>query len=130
MISTWGCKLAQGPAMYVRDDRTRRSCRPRPQRLVDSKPWGLSSRQVSTSHYGFRLYPHIFGANVSFLFLVMVSPGRTAKEWIVEILTTNHNGDNDAELERVQKEHPGEPDCVVDRRVLGALAPTRCESLI
>ena len=57
----------------------------------------------------------------------MVSPGRTAKEWIVEILTTNHNGDNDAELERVQRDHPGEPECVLDRRVLGALAPTRCK---
>ena len=67
---------------------------------------------------------------LTFSFLVMVSPGRSAKEWIVDILSTSHNGDNDAELERVQKEHPNEPECIVDRRVLGALAPTRCKLLI
>lgn len=43
------------------------------------------------------------------------------------MLTRNHNGDNDAEVERVQGQHPGEPECVKDRRVLGALAPFRCE---
>lgn len=48
-------------------------------------------------------------------------------EWSVEILTTMHNGDNDKELERIRGEHPGEDDtCISDRRVLGALAPTRC----
>ncbi|KAF9036833.1 phosphatase 2C-like domain-containing protein [Panaeolus papilionaceus] len=56
----------------------------------------------------------------------MVSPSKDSKEWKVEVLTTSHNGDNDAELERVRKEHPNEPECIVDRRVLGALAPTRC----
>jgi len=74
----------------------------------------------------FRLYYYLLTS----IYSVLVSPGRTAKEWIVETLTTNHNGDNDAELERVQKEHPDEQECIVDRRVLGALAPTRCESLI
>jgi len=56
----------------------------------------------------------------------MVSPGYNTKDWKVEVLTTSHNGDNDAELERVRESHPDEPECVVDRRVLGALAPTRC----
>ncbi|KAJ7885369.1 phosphatase 2C-like domain-containing protein [Mycena leptocephala] len=42
-----------------------------------------------------------------------------------EFITTEHNGDNDAEIERVCREHPGEPECVVNRRVLGALAPFR-----
>ena len=46
----------------------------------------------------------------------------------METLTTSHNGDNDAEVERVRKAHPGEPECVIERRVLGALAPTRCAS--
>ncbi|EAU81984.2 hypothetical protein CC1G_09170 [Coprinopsis cinerea okayama7 len=59
------------------------------------------------------------------------SPERLAAvgegEWSVEVLTTMHNGDNDQEIERILKEHPGEEDsCIVDRRVLGALAPTRC----
>ena len=57
----------------------------------------------------------------------MVLPGSTPKDWVVETLTTNHNGDNDAEVERVQIAHPGE-ECIIDRRVLGALAPTRCMS--
>jgi pyruvate dehydrogenase phosphatase len=57
-------------------------------------------------------------------FLVLVSP-KGAEEWNVEFITTEHNGDNDAEIERVCREHPGEPECVVNRRVLGALAPFR-----
>jgi hypothetical protein len=62
--------------------------------------------------------------------LVMVSPGNAPKDWDIEVLTTNHNGDNIDELERVRKAHPGEPECIVDNRVLGALAPTRCTSLL
>jgi len=60
----------------------------------------------------------------------MVSPGIAPKDWDIEVLTTNHNGDNIDELERVRKAHPGEPECIVDNRVLGALAPTRCTSLL
>lgn len=48
------------------------------------------------------------------------------EDWMIDHLTTEHNGDNDAEVERVQQAHPGEPECVLDRRVLGALAPFRC----
>ncbi|KIL68472.1 hypothetical protein M378DRAFT_71609 [Amanita muscaria Koide BX008] len=47
-------------------------------------------------------------------------------EWNVETLNEFHNGDNDAEVDRVQRQHPNEPESVVDRRVLGALAPFRC----
>lgn len=54
----------------------------------------------------------------------LLSPKFTG-DWDVEFLTTEHNGDNDAEIDRVYREHPGEPECVVNRRVLGALAPTR-----
>lgn len=56
----------------------------------------------------------------------MASQGNNAKDWKIEVLTANHNGDNDEELERIRKAHPGEPECILDRRVLGALAPTRC----
>ncbi|KAF9234505.1 phosphatase 2C-like domain-containing protein [Melanogaster broomeanus] len=48
--------------------------------------------------------------------------------WNFEILTTVHNGENVREIERVKREHPGEPECVVDSRVLGAIAPFRYES--
>ncbi|KAF8913368.1 phosphatase 2C-like domain-containing protein [Mucidula mucida] len=46
--------------------------------------------------------------------------------WDVRILTTEHNGYNAEEIERVRRQHPNEPECVVDGRVLGALAPFRC----
>ncbi|KAG6888918.1 hypothetical protein C0992_007105, partial [Termitomyces sp. T32_za158] len=55
----------------------------------------------------------------------MVSLDSARGDWIVERLTTAHNGDNDAEVERVRLAHPDEPECVIDRRVLGALAPFR-----
>lgn len=56
---------------------------------------------------------------------VMVSQ-TVADDWKIEPLTTNQNGDNINEVERVRREHPGEPDCVLDQRVLGAIAPFRC----
>ncbi|KAF9026746.1 protein serine/threonine phosphatase 2C [Hymenopellis radicata] len=46
--------------------------------------------------------------------------------WDVRVLTTEHNGYNAEEIERVRRQHPNEPECVVDGRVLGALAPFRC----
>jgi hypothetical protein len=49
------------------------------------------------------------------------------KDWQIDVLTNAHNGDNDAEVERIRAEHPDEAECVINRRVLGALAPTRCE---
>ncbi|KAI6123177.1 phosphatase 2C-like domain-containing protein [Pisolithus croceorrhizus] len=56
---------------------------------------------------------------------VMVS--ETAPQvWSYEILTRVHNGQNKREVERVKREHPGEAECIVDGRVLGAIAPFRC----
>ncbi|EPQ50570.1 protein serine/threonine phosphatase 2C [Gloeophyllum trabeum ATCC 11539] len=49
-----------------------------------------------------------------------------AGTWETELLTEVHNGDNEKEVARVRREHPGEPECVVDGRVLGAIAPFRC----
>ncbi|KAF8647864.1 hypothetical protein AX16_006498 [Volvariella volvacea WC 439] len=83
-------------------------------------------------------YENLWVANLGDCQAILVSPreqpaqdGTTAAtplmdDWNIEVLTTTHNGDNDAEIERVQRLHPGEPECVVDRRVLGALAPFRC----
>lgn len=39
-----------------------------------------------------------------------------------------HNGGNDQELQRIRDKHPRERECVVERRVLGFLAPTKGES--
>ncbi|KAG1725857.1 phosphatase 2C-like domain-containing protein [Suillus lakei] len=48
------------------------------------------------------------------------------KGWDVEVLTRFHNGENPLEVQRVMNEHPGEPECILDGRVLGAIAPFRC----
>ncbi|KAG1899987.1 phosphatase 2C-like domain-containing protein [Suillus fuscotomentosus] len=48
------------------------------------------------------------------------------KAWNVEVLTRSHNGENPLEVQRVINEHPGEPECILDGRVLGAIAPFRC----
>lgn len=73
-------------------------------------------------------FPIFDRTNFTSSLLVMVSPTSNAKEWNVEVLSANHNADNDAEVERIRNAHPGEHECVIDRRVLGALAPTRCTS--
>ncbi|KAG8217172.1 phosphatase 2C-like domain-containing protein [Butyriboletus roseoflavus] len=56
---------------------------------------------------------------------VMISETKH-RTWNFEILTTSHNGTNKCEVARVESEHPGEPECVVDGRVLGTIAPFRC----
>ena len=45
--------------------------------------------------------------------------------WRATPLTVNHNGGNAAEVQRVQDEHPGEKECILRDRVLGAIAVTR-----
>lgn len=45
--------------------------------------------------------------------------------WQGTIINAIHNGGNSAELQRIRNEHHGEPECVVEGRVLGWLAPTR-----
>jgi pyruvate dehydrogenase phosphatase len=45
-----------------------------------------------------------------------------------EILNVLHNGTNPAEIARVRRDHPGEPDSVMNGRVLGTIAPFRCTS--
>ncbi|KAJ7118955.1 phosphatase 2C-like domain-containing protein [Mycena epipterygia] len=69
-------------------------------------------------------HENLWVANLGDCQAVLVSPKAT-DEWDVEFITNEHNGDNDAEIQRVRLEHPGEPECVVNRRVLGALAPFR-----
>ncbi|RDB19349.1 [Pyruvate dehydrogenase [acetyl-transferring]]-phosphatase 1, mitochondrial [Hypsizygus marmoreus] len=71
-------------------------------------------------------HQNLWVANLGDCQALMVSQNEAGDDWTVEPLTTDHNGDNDAEVERVRRAHPGEPECVMDRRVLGALAPTRC----
>ncbi|KAL5530454.1 hypothetical protein ACEPAF_6712 [Sanghuangporus sanghuang] len=46
--------------------------------------------------------------------------------WVGELLTQVHNGTNLLEVERVRREHPNEPGCVRNGRILGTIAPFRC----
>lgn len=70
-------------------------------------------------------HKNLWVANLGDCAAVMVSQ-TGSEEWKMEHLTTDQNGDNQDEVDRVRREHPGEPDCVVDHRVLGAIAPFRC----
>ncbi|KAG2150804.1 protein serine threonine phosphatase 2C [Suillus clintonianus] len=45
--------------------------------------------------------------------------------WNATILSVNHSGRNPAEVARIRKEHPSEPECIKFDRVLGAIAVTR-----
>jgi pyruvate dehydrogenase phosphatase len=44
------------------------------------------------------------------------------------VLSSNHNGKDASESERIKSEHPGEEECVLKDRVLGAIAVTRGSS--
>ncbi|KAH7922377.1 protein serine threonine phosphatase 2C [Leucogyrophana mollusca] len=46
-------------------------------------------------------------------------------QWEASILSTNHNGTDTSEVDRLHSEHPNEPECVLRDRVLGAIAVTR-----
>ncbi|KAF7321548.1 Serine/threonine protein phosphatase 2C [Mycena kentingensis (nom. inval.)] len=46
-------------------------------------------------------------------------------EWTTSVLSSNHNGTDASEAERIRKEHPDEEECLLHNRVLGALAVTR-----
>ncbi|KXN90223.1 [Pyruvate dehydrogenase [acetyl-transferring]]-phosphatase 1, mitochondrial [Leucoagaricus sp. SymC.cos] len=46
-------------------------------------------------------------------------------EWTTSFLSSFHNGCDEAEVQRIRREHPGESECVHNDRVLGAIAVTR-----
>lgn len=43
----------------------------------------------------------------------------------VRVVSTTHNGQIQAEADRIRREHPGEDEAILRHRVLGALAVTR-----
>ncbi|KAJ4486156.1 phosphatase 2C-like domain-containing protein [Lentinula aciculospora] len=69
-------------------------------------------------------HQNLWVANLGDCQAILVSPKGT-DGWDIQNLTEAHNGDNEAEVERVRREHANEPECVIDRRVLGALHPFR-----
>jgi pyruvate dehydrogenase phosphatase len=59
---------------------------------------------------------------------VLVTPDPDGRPPRHEVLNVLHNGTNPAEIARVRRDHPDEPDGVMNGRVLGTIAPFRCES--
>ncbi|KIJ28353.1 hypothetical protein M422DRAFT_61926 [Sphaerobolus stellatus SS14] len=45
--------------------------------------------------------------------------------WQASRITSPHNGDNAEEVQRVREQHLGEEECILNKRVLGAIAVTR-----
>ncbi|KAF7360744.1 Serine/threonine protein phosphatase 2C [Mycena venus] len=46
-------------------------------------------------------------------------------EWETRVLSSNHNAAEASEVARIRSEHPGEDECILRDRVLGAIAVTR-----
>ncbi|TDL24204.1 protein serine/threonine phosphatase 2C [Rickenella mellea] len=67
---------------------------------------------------------NLWVANLGDCLAVLVSRRRDGS-WRGRCINEVHNGGNDKELRRIVNEHPGEKECVLDRRVIGYLAPTR-----
>lgn len=55
----------------------------------------------------------------------MLGTKDTSGEWKAELLSRNHNGTDQGEVERLKSEHPGEGEVILNDRVLGAIAVTR-----
>lgn len=64
------------------------------------------------------IYPHIIQIPVLGL-------KDSTGEWKASLLSSNHNGMDETEANRVRREHPGENECILRDRVLGAIAVTR-----
>lgn len=92
---------------------------------------GTSGHLVHPWLHFFSLYPPWPVPNKSRLtppLSVLVTPDTDGRPPRHEVLNVLHNGTNPAEIARVRRDHPGEPDSVMNGRVLGTIAPFRCES--
>ena len=57
----------------------------------------------------------------------MLATRHHRSRWTPTYVSTLHDGDNQAEIQRIQREHPGEREACKDNRVIAFLGPTRCE---
>lgn len=58
-------------------------------------------------------------------FYIALGTFKGTESWNPLILSTDHNAKADAEVARIREEHPGESECILNDRVLGAIAVTR-----
>ncbi|KAF9047274.1 protein serine/threonine phosphatase 2C [Panaeolus papilionaceus] len=56
---------------------------------------------------------------------VAILGSKKADQWTATVMSTAHNGEAKEEAKRVIREHPNEPDVMLDNRVLGSIAVTR-----
>ncbi|KAG2051788.1 protein serine/threonine phosphatase 2C [Suillus hirtellus] len=69
---------------------------------------------------------HLWVLNLGDGLVAVLGSRRDASlQWNASILSDNHNGNNPAEADRIKRQHPGEPECIFNDRVLGNLAVTR-----
>ncbi|KAF8471622.1 protein serine/threonine phosphatase 2C [Russula ochroleuca] len=71
-------------------------------------------------------HENLWVANLGDCEAVLVTPDPDGRLPRHEVLNVLHNGSNAAEIARVRRDHPGEPDSVMNGRVLGTIAPFRC----
>lgn len=103
--------------------------------INDQHNGGLNYQRARLNMYGTTAlvalvdpdHQNLWIANLGDCQATLVTP-KGHGDWDIRVLTRPHNGDNVAEVERVRREHANEPECVIDRRVLGALHPFRCKS--
>jgi pyruvate dehydrogenase phosphatase len=72
---------------------------------------------------------HVFSKRFFFLLLLVLASRTQAGGWSSTFVTTPHDGNNRSEVLRIRNQHPGEPECLEDNRVVGFLGPTRCEQI-
>jgi len=71
-------------------------------------------------------HENLWVANLGDCEAVLVTPDADGRLPRHEVLNVLHNGSNPAEIARVRRDHPGEPESVLKGRVLGTIAPFRC----
>ncbi|KAI9462526.1 protein serine/threonine phosphatase 2C [Russula earlei] len=71
-------------------------------------------------------HENLWVANLGDCEAVLVTPDADGRLPRHEVLNVLHNGSNAAEIARVRRDHPGEPESVLNGRVLGTIAPFRC----
>ncbi|KAH8995823.1 phosphatase 2C-like domain-containing protein [Lactarius hatsudake] len=71
-------------------------------------------------------HENLWVANLGDCEAVLITPGADGRLSRHEVLNVLHNGTNPAEVARVRRDHPDEPESVQHGRVLGTIAPFRC----
>ncbi|KZV66890.1 protein serine/threonine phosphatase 2C [Peniophora sp. CONT] len=67
---------------------------------------------------------HVWIANLGDCQAVLATRHHRGR-WTASYVSDLHDGDNRAEIQRIQREHPGEREVCKDQRVIGYLGPTR-----